>query len=263
MPPLDPDLVSQITGAESSGNPNAQNRSTSAGGLGQFINSTWLDMLDKYRPEYADLSRGQKLQLKFDPDLSREMTGKYAEENGAYLTGKGLETTPGNLYLAHFAGPQGAAKALSVDPATPISQVMTPAALRANPFLATQGINTAGDLIAWAGRRVGQQGTQIAQGGGTGAQAVGGTVSSGAAPTAPAATATAPGGDISGLLAGLGNVGGAGGQSASGLAPPQNQPPLSFLRLAQAPQLPAPYFAPRGQLQQRQIAQIPARNRTG
>lgn len=253
MPPLDPSLVSGIIGAESSGNPNAQNTQSSAGGLGQFINSTWLDMLRKYRPDLAELPRGEQLQLKFDPQLSTEMTGRYAQENSDILSGKGLPVTPGSLYLAHFAGPQGAIKALSVDPATPIDQVMTPAALRANPFLATQGINTAGDLINWAGRRVGPSGSAVAQGS--------------AAPTAPAGS---PGEQTAGLLpslgqaapqalGALGNLARAGAGAAS-MAQPEGP---GFLRLSPLPQMPEPYFAPRMQLQPRQLAQIPPRGRVG
>jgi hypothetical protein len=108
------------------------------------------------------LPEDQQLKLKFDPVLNREMTGHYAEDNGNILKAKGLPTDAGSLYLAHFAGPGGAIKALSADPSTPISQILTPAALRANPFLAKQGIGTAGDLIQWAGRRVGQQGSAFA-----------------------------------------------------------------------------------------------------
>ncbi len=145
-------LADQIIGAESGGSPTARNARSSAGGAGQFIDSTWLSMLSKYRPDLAQLPREQQLALKDDPALSRAMTGAYAQENAAYLRARGHSDTPGNTYLAHFAGPQGADKVLSADPQKKAVDILDPAAAQANPFLANM---TAGDLRAWADRKMG------------------------------------------------------------------------------------------------------------
>lgn len=144
-------LVDSIIGAESGGNADARNPNSSAGGLGQFIDATWLAMLAKHRPDLQG-SPDQLLALKSDPQLSREMTEAYAADNGKILTGAGYEASPGNTYLAHFAGPQGAVKVLSADPNAPVSSILGEAAVKANPFL--QGM-TAADLQAWAARKMG------------------------------------------------------------------------------------------------------------
>lgn len=144
-------LVDSIIGAESGGNADARNPNSSAGGLGQFIDATWLAMLAKHRPDLQG-SPDQLLALKSDPQLSREMTAAYAADNGKILTGAGYEASPGNTYLAHFAGPQGAVKVLSADPNAPVSSILGEAAVKANPFL--QGM-TAADLQAWAARKMG------------------------------------------------------------------------------------------------------------
>ncbi len=144
-------LVDQIIGVESGGNPNASNPNSSASGLGQFIDATWLSMLAKHRPDIQG-TRDELLALKSDPKLSRAMTEAYAADNGAILSGAGLPVTQGNTYLAHFAGPQGAVKVLSSDPSAPVESILGAAAVKANPFL--QGM-TAGDLQAWAGRKMG------------------------------------------------------------------------------------------------------------
>lgn len=146
-------LIDSIIGAESGGNPNAVNPRSSATGAGQFINSTWLDTIKATRPDLAEgKSDAELLALRSDPNLSREMTEAYAAQNGAILSKAGHPVTPANTYLAHFAGPQGAVGVLSADPSTPIERVLTPGAIKANPFL--QGM-TAGDLRAWADRKMG------------------------------------------------------------------------------------------------------------
>ena len=144
-------LVDSIIGAESGGNADARNPNSSASGLGQFLDATWLSMMAKHRPDIQG-SRDELLALKNDPTLSRAMTEAYAADNGKILTGAGFEASPGNTYLAHFAGPQGAVKVLSADPNAPVSSILGEAAVKANPFL--QGM-TAADLQAWAARKMG------------------------------------------------------------------------------------------------------------
>lgn len=147
--------VDSIIGVESGGNPNARNPRSSASGLGQFIDSTWVSMIQKHRPDLAQgKSRDELIALKSDPDLSREMTAAYAADNGQILAGAGLPVTPGTTYLAHFAGPQGAVKVLQADPAAPVSSVLGEAAVKANPFL--QGM-TVGGLQSWADKKMGGQ----------------------------------------------------------------------------------------------------------
>ncbi|MCC0809117.1 hypothetical protein FPV16_23440 [Methylobacterium sp. W2] len=70
------------------------------------------------------------------------------------LRSAGFDPTPGNTYLAHFAGPGGAKSVLGADPSTPVVQVLPPASIAANPFLKPM---TAGDLMGWAARKVGDQ----------------------------------------------------------------------------------------------------------
>lgn len=146
-------LIDNIIHAESGGNPNAKNPRSSASGPSQFIDATWLSMLAKHRPDLvAGKSPGELLALKSDPQLSRDMTAAYAADNAGILSKAGLPVTPGSTYLAHFAGPQGAVGILNADPSMPVSSILTPGAVKANPFL--QGM-TAADLRAWADRKVG------------------------------------------------------------------------------------------------------------
>lgn len=148
-------LVDSIIGVESGGNPNATNPRSSASGLGQFIDSTWLSTIRQARPDLAQgKSDAELLALKTDPQLSREMTEAYANQNQAILSKSGVPVTPGTTYLAHFAGPAGAVKVLQADPNAMAGDVLGEAVVRANPFLAKM---TARDLQAWADRKMGGQ----------------------------------------------------------------------------------------------------------
>lgn len=146
-------LIDSIIGAESGGDPNARNPNSSAMGAGQFISSTWLDTLKATRPDLAQgKSDDELLALRSDPQLSRQMTEAYAAQNAQVLSNAGHPVTPGNTYLAHFAGPQGAVSVLNADPSAPVSSVLTPGAVKANPFLQNM---TIADLRAWADRKMG------------------------------------------------------------------------------------------------------------
>jgi hypothetical protein len=153
-------MIDQIINVESGGNPNAKNPRSTATGPGQFIESTWLNILPKYRPDITTgLGRDEILALRTDPQLSRQMTEALAAENASALTKAGFQATPGNTYLAHFAGPQGALNVLGANPSDPVSSILGESVVKANPFLANM---TAGDLAAWANNKMGQSSPSMA-----------------------------------------------------------------------------------------------------
>jgi len=145
-------VENKIINAESGGQRYEKNPRSSAYGPGQFLSSTWLNMISRYRP---DLMQGRDsaavLALRTDPTLNAEMTRRYGEENGRFLASKGFEPNEGNIYLAHFAGPSGAVKLLQ-NPDKPAAEVLGPAVVEANPFLANW---KAADVDAWADRKMG------------------------------------------------------------------------------------------------------------
>lgn len=149
-------LVNQIIKVESAGNANAKNPLSTATGLGQFIQSTWLRMMRDYRPElYKSMSRPQLLALRTDPELSREMVTNLARENESFLRARGHQITPGRLYLAHFLGPAGADKALRANAEATVLAEMGAAVVNANPFLRGRSIAW---LRSWADRKMGGAG---------------------------------------------------------------------------------------------------------
>ncbi|HRK42704.1 MAG TPA: M23 family metallopeptidase [Gemmobacter sp.] len=152
-------LVDRIVQVESGGVATAKNTRSTATGLGQFIESTWLRMMRDYRPDFvATMSREQLLALRTDPTLSREMVKRLAQENEAYLRGRGHGITSGWLYLAHFLGPEGANRVLSSQDGQTILAVMGAGVVNANPFLKDY---TVADLKAWATRKMEGKGASV------------------------------------------------------------------------------------------------------
>jgi hypothetical protein len=181
-------ILDLILAAESSGNPYASNPNSSALGLGQFIAQTWLDTLAKHRPDLvAGKSPEELLALRTDPALARQMTAALAADNAELLGKAGISPSAGALYLAHFAGPQGAINLMKANPSTPAAQILGAAAAKANPFLANM---SAGDVLAWASRKMG----------GSPLQAAASPVQAAQAPSAPSAS---PGSDVETTMASM------------------------------------------------------------
>lgn len=142
---------------ESGLDPNAAAPSSSARGLFQFTQGTWLEMIRKHGAENglgwaahaaADASdpatRAAVLDLRNDPTAAAAMAASYAADNAAKLgAGLGRAATATDLYLAHFLGAAGALrflKAQAADPAGAAAAVV-PAAAAANRriFFAADG----------------------------------------------------------------------------------------------------------------------------
>jgi hypothetical protein len=113
---------------ESSLDPSAKAGTSSAAGLYQFTNGTWLRTLDKHGSEHGlDWAgaaieggrvdpgmRSQIMALRYDADASALMAAELASDNKAELSGVlGREPDAAELYLAHFLGAAGAGTFLS------------------------------------------------------------------------------------------------------------------------------------------------------
>lgn len=109
------DFLSQVAGIESGGDPFARNRRSSATGLFQFIDSTWLDQLSRspMAGQFAGMSRDQLLALRNDPNLSRMLAAQYLRTDIAPgLASAGFDTTNANLYAGLHFGRGGAVQLL-------------------------------------------------------------------------------------------------------------------------------------------------------
>ncbi|TAN05216.1 MAG: M23 family peptidase, partial [Rhizobiaceae bacterium] len=156
-------LTDRIIHVESGGSARAKNPLSSATGLGQFIDSTWLRMMRTYRSDLArTLSTPDLLALRFDPTISKEMVRNLAREGEAYLRAHGDSVSAGRLYLCHFLGMQGAHLILAAPSGTRLVDILGASVIRANPFLSGKD---AGYVIGWAERKMGPRGAETVSAG--------------------------------------------------------------------------------------------------
>jgi hypothetical protein len=116
---------------ESGLNAGATARTSSATGLFQFIEQTWLELMKEEGPRLglgaqaaqieertdgtyhvADpAARREILALRKDPQIASAMAGEFTRRNTEYLTAAlGRAPTEGELYIAHFLGAGGATR---------------------------------------------------------------------------------------------------------------------------------------------------------
>jgi Transglycosylase SLT domain len=140
---------------ESNFNPGLKAKSSSATGLFQFIEQTWLGMMKNAGQalgfgNYADAItrnssgryqvsdpqlRNEILQLRKDPAANAAMAGAFTQRNAAALKARiGRKPTDGELYMAHFFGTGGAGQLINAARDKPDASAagLFPAAARAN-----------------------------------------------------------------------------------------------------------------------------------
>jgi hypothetical protein len=140
---------------ESDLNPNLTMKSSSASGLFQFIEQTWLETLQQAGRalgygRYADAIgqtpsgryvvkdpelRSEVMALRQDPTANAAMGGAFTQQNAVGLTRRlGRSPSEGELYMAHFFGPGAAAKVIQLAGSNPQANAadLFPAAARAN-----------------------------------------------------------------------------------------------------------------------------------
>ena len=143
---------------ESNLNPAAQATTSSAKGLYQFIDQTWLATMKNAGPalgfsRYAativqgpdgrydvpdPAARAAIMRLRADPAVSATMAGAFARSNAAQLNAAiGRVPSEGELYIAHFMGSDGAAKLIGAASNQPNANAaaMFPQAAAANPSI--------------------------------------------------------------------------------------------------------------------------------
>jgi len=172
------DYLYRVAMRESSLNPEAKAKTSSAAGLFQFIDQTWLHAVKKYGAAHGladfaadietrpngrlsvadDARRKEILDLRFDPEKAAALAAELARENKAALeNGLGRAVDAAELYAAHFLGAGGATKLLSAS-STASAAALLPAAADANRNVFFDGARarTVGEVIDGFRRTIGE-----------------------------------------------------------------------------------------------------------
>jgi hypothetical protein len=117
------DYLSNVHGREGE----AKNPHSTADGIGQFTQGTWLKMM-KTDPQFAEDVKGktdaQILQMRHDPSVANRGILAYAQSNADYLHSKGLPVNAATVGLAHGYGPGGAESLMHADPNAKVETVI-------------------------------------------------------------------------------------------------------------------------------------------
>jgi len=159
---------------ESSLKANAQSATSSAAGLFQFVDQTWLGLIKDHGAKYglgtmaSAISQDQSghyhaagdrqaiLALKKDPQVSALMAGEFARSTQASMQSQlGRTVCGGELYAAHFLGADAACKLISVNQAAPATSAASlfPQAAAANKsvfFHADGKAKSVREMYDWA-----------------------------------------------------------------------------------------------------------------
>lgn len=136
---------------ESGGRADAQSPTSSAMGIDQFTNGTWLRMVAAEQPAWAEgMTQEQILAARADPAKSGEMATALDRQNAAALARAGQDATIQNLYAAHHFGEQVGVRFAAAAADTPIERILEPEQIEANPYL--RGQTKAQVLANWDSR---------------------------------------------------------------------------------------------------------------
>jgi hypothetical protein len=145
-------LKRRIGIVESGGSNSAANPNSTALGKYQFIKGTWTRL---YKARYGSggLTDAQIAGKRADPRLQEILMDDLVDYNARVLERAGSNGSAGDLYVAHFAGAETAARLLRADRNAPASSIFSDAAIKANGSI-LRG-KTVGEVIAWAHRKMG------------------------------------------------------------------------------------------------------------
>lgn len=153
------EALDSIIQIESNGNPNIRAATSSALGLGQFLNATWLGTVKQHRPDvFSGRSNAQVLAMRTEPTFAIEMLARFTEDNMNIV---GRNCAPGDLYLAHFLGAGMAQRFFRAQANTNAVTLAGEQAAKANKtiFYETDGrAKTTGQIRAWAAAKMAKAG---------------------------------------------------------------------------------------------------------
>ncbi len=179
------DFLKAMAARESSFDADAKAKTSSAAGLFQFIEQTWLGAVKQYGAKHglgaeaADIRRDANgrfsvanetrrdeiLNLRFDAGASAKLAGELSNQNKTFLENRlGRGATSADLYTAHFLGPAGAVKLLGAASSVKAAALLPKAADANRPvFYDGARAKSVGEVIASIAASMGVDGKAVEQ----------------------------------------------------------------------------------------------------
>jgi hypothetical protein len=130
------DFLDRLMAAESGGRLRKKNPRSTALGPFQFVESTFLMVVNKhFQSEVAGLTKQQILARRTDMAFSRRAARAYVHDLISALASKDLPASPINVRIAFLVGPSAAVRLLGTRPDEPLTRVLSADAIAANPFM--------------------------------------------------------------------------------------------------------------------------------
>jgi hypothetical protein len=125
---VDEGYLAAIAQKESSFNPTARAKTSSATGLFQFTDKTWDDVVAKHKKELGLQGADQATirAARNNPAINSQAAALLTKDNQRILerrVGNGYKATPSDLYLAHFMGVDAAGKVIAASNTNPNTSV--------------------------------------------------------------------------------------------------------------------------------------------
>lgn len=144
-------FAQKLNGSESSGNPAAQSKTSSSGGINGMVDDTYVSNARKLMPALKNVPKDQILAMKKSGPLNglnTDMTISQNQDDAAVLDKNKLPVNNASVALMYKLGSADGMKvmrAINAAPDTPMSKLLSPAVLKANPDFEKQ---TAGGYAA-------------------------------------------------------------------------------------------------------------------
>lgn len=156
--PKSANVVQQTVPAIAAAEGTGKSATSSAQGLGGFTNGTFVSTFKQTFPDRARGMSDAQILAQRGTGVEAPMLRNFTQQNAQIVATTGAPVTPGNIYLTHFLGQGAGPKVLTADPNTPIANLVSPEAIKANKSI-LEG-KTAGQVVNWANNLMAKRGAE-------------------------------------------------------------------------------------------------------
>ena len=150
-----PEVMEKIKAATSGGDKYSKSPTSTAAGLYQFTEGTWLDIMAR-APQLGLTIEGRVAENTEQQEKAMEW---YTEQNASALSQAEIESSPANLYAAHILGAENAVKVLNAPADTKIRTLIPESDMQDYGFGKNMKVKS---FKTWTTRKVNRESVEVA-----------------------------------------------------------------------------------------------------